>query len=83
MSADIGQASVELAFDVSKDSPLIACSVVVKNFDVTNPKVFVDGKELVRGKDFYFSRADEIDTSKSIFFIRIISDKSTEVRLQR
>ncbi len=75
--------SVELTFEALKESPLYNCAIVIKNFDATAPKVFVDGKELVRGKDFYFSRADEIDSSKSVFFLRIKSEKSTVIKIEK
>ena len=74
---------LEINFDASKDSPIYNLAVIVENWDVENPSISVNGKQLIRGKDFFFSRFDELSNSKFVLFVNCKTDSKVNLKIEK
>ena len=66
---------LELRFDASEKSPINGVAVVVGGWERDGARAFLDGRELVSGKDFYVGKNATLGASESVFFFRIKSQK--------
>jgi Concanavalin A-like lectin/glucanases superfamily len=75
------QQSVAFTVNGSNTSPIENLPIVLNNFSATVKSIRINNKLLKAGKDYTVGKIDEMESSKTILFIKLRSNSNTIVRI--
>jgi len=84
VAAKDGGAVSELCaeFAASKESPLCNVGIQVENFSKGSPEVYLNGKKLEEGKDFFAGHTEGVKGSRTVFFIYVSAESPAKIEIK-
>jgi hypothetical protein len=79
--SDSTVAKLQLALKATSDSPLVNPAFVVKNWGDLEPKLFLDGKPMLRGTKFRYGFVSHLEGTDLVVWLAMDSIKTTKIEL--